>query len=136
MKSHSVHPSRTLPCVLAAAAILLTGCVHQVSLVEVAGAAADHRRGPLPESEWNRPGLWQRVGDAPATYIPTGYPRSAPRTEKAGTWVVDKRDGKRLFVPNPDVNGVGAGVLMGEAIKVTNWPVREISQTVPGIMML
>jgi hypothetical protein len=135
MKSHSIQ-LKSLPCLIIAAAMLLNGCVHHVDLIEVAGAAADRRKGPLPESQWNRPGLWQRVADTPPTYIPVGYPRSAPRTEKEGTWVVDKRDSKRLFVPNTEVNGIGAGVLMGEAIKVTNWPVREMSQTRPGILAL
>jgi len=88
-------------CIVQIAAILLvittSGCVETIDLVEVAKASRDRRAGPLPESEWNRFGFWDRVGNSPPSFIPKGYPRSAPRTEKAGTRVADKWDGKRLF---------------------------------------
>jgi hypothetical protein len=108
--------------------------VSSIDFIEMGRAASDRRKGPLPESEWNHSGLWKRAGDSPATYIPAGYALNASRNEKSGTWFVDKRDGKRLFVPNTPVNGISQGVIKGEAIKVTNWPVREVRRTVPGLM--
>jgi hypothetical protein len=131
------HPLRYFLILLFSIVALLTGgCVYSVDMIEVAKASSDRRKGPLPESEWNAPGFWQRVGDTPPSYIPAGYARSAPRTEKVGTWVVDQRDGKRLFVPNTPVDGKSPGVWMGEARKVTNWPARETTRSTPGIMTL
>ena len=97
--------------VLALGTIVYSGC--QVLLLPAAPVVivadklaeqrqrAGRRRLPVvPESEWNLHGLWERVGSAPATYIPKGYGRNSPRGEGAGTSFVDQRDGKRLFVPN------------------------------------
>ena len=53
-----------------------------------------------PESSWNSRGWWRRISSSPPTYIPKGHSSRAPRTEATGTWFVDQRDGKRLFVPN------------------------------------
>jgi len=103
--------------------------------VEAVRAAGDRRAGPEPESVWNRCGFWQRVGHEPPTYIPAGYAKSAPRTVKHGVWVVDQRDGKRLFVPLTPVDGKSPGVWKGEAAKITNWPARDITSTAPGIMV-
>jgi hypothetical protein len=83
-----------------------------------------------PESEWNQVQLWQRVGDTPPTYIPKGYGATRPRTSQEGTWVADKRDGKRFFIPNRGVPGCEAGVLMGEARKLTGY--RHASGMTPG----
>ncbi len=83
-----------------------------------------------PTSNWNPLGIWQQVSDNPATYIPKGYPLSAPLNEDTGTWFADKRGGKRLFVPNTKVGNLEPGVLMGEARKVTGSPaVMSKSQT-------
>ena len=68
-----------------------------------------------PESYWNVEGVWIRVGENPATYQPVGY--TGPMTEEAGEWVVDKRDGKRFFVPNVAVNDMSPGVLRHDALK-------------------
>jgi hypothetical protein len=115
---------------------LLTSCVTSFDLVEVTRGAAERRRGPQPESAWNAVGLWQRVSENPATYIPQGYPASAPRSNRDGTWVMDVRDGKRLFVPNVTVEGYPPGVLLGEAKKITNWSPRQIHNTQPGFIAI
>lgn len=115
---------------------VLSSCVTQVDLGEVVMAHVEKSRGPSPESEWNAVGVWQRVpGDGPL-YIPRGYPKSAARGEKEGAWVVDQRDGKRLFVPHYGVPGCSQAVLMAEAKKVTNWQPRSLVSTVPGVMIL
>jgi hypothetical protein len=93
---------------------------------------AEHKRGPKPESEWNNLGIWHRVGDTPPTYVPTGYGANQPRTDKDGMWFVDKRDGKRLFVPNHAVGHMDRGVLLGEAKKVTDWEIPANSGTFLG----
>jgi hypothetical protein len=113
---------------------LLTCCVTSVSLNDVIGSMAERSRGPLPESRWNELGIWRRVADQPPTYIPKGYSISAPRTEKDGQWFDDKRDGKRLFVPNTEVNVYASGVLQGEARKITNWQTQVHAVTEPGIL--
>ena len=77
--------------------------------------------GPQPETEWNRTRLWRKIADAPATYIPRAYPVSASRGNSAGKWIVDQRDGKRLFVPRTSVGGLTPGVFEGEALNATNW---------------
>ena len=79
-----------------------------------------HQPAP-PESEWNASGVWVKVADTPARYIPSAYSRSASRAASAGQWFGDDRDGKQLFVPR---NGVGVwpeGTLRGEAIRITMW---------------
>jgi hypothetical protein len=122
--------------VLALASVLLTSCVTSVDVSEMARSAAERRRGPRPESEWNTFGIWRRIANNPATYIPRDYSVSAPRGKADGSWVVDVRDGKRLFVPNKKVGDYESSVLMGEAKKITNWQAREIISTVPGIMVM
>ncbi|MGI9244405.1 MAG: hypothetical protein ACR2RV_26635 [Verrucomicrobiales bacterium] len=84
-------------------------------------ASKERRAGPLPESEWNRHGLWQRVAEDPAIYIVAGYGVDSPRTADAGNWFEDERDGKRVFVPLESVGEYPPSVLRGEATKVTNW---------------
>jgi len=61
------------------------------------------KKNPPPEEVWNSTRVWVKVSAKPPIYIPNGYPLKAPRTEAAGEWFEDKRDGKRLFVP---ANGV------------------------------
>ena len=121
--------SSLLPC-------LLPSCVTSIDLVEVARGAAERRRGPQPESAWNQLGIWQRVSENPATYIPKGYPSSAPRSTKDGTWVMDERDGKRLFVPKENVGTFEPKVLLGEARKITNWRPRQLNDTQPGVIIM
>ncbi len=84
-------------------------------------ATAERKAGPQPESEWNKTRLWRKVGDSPATYIPRAYAVTASRGDSAGKWIVDQRDGKRLFVPHTSVGGLTPGVLEGEALNATNW---------------
>lgn len=60
-------------------------------------------KSPDPELTWNKAGRWRRISEAPPTYIPKSYSLNAPRTSVTGNWVVDQRDGKRLFVPKGDV---------------------------------
>lgn len=118
------------------ASLLLTSCVTSIDLAEVARGAAERSQGPRPESEWNAIGVWRRIADAPATYIPKDYPVSAPRGEADGSWVVDARDGKRLFVPKRKVGDCESAVLMGDAKKITNWQARNLTTTVPGVMVI
>lgn len=68
-----------------------------------------------PESYWNVEGVWGRVADNPPTYQPVGY--SGALSEEAGEWIVDKRDGKRFFVPKQEVRGVAPAVLWRDAMK-------------------
>jgi hypothetical protein len=53
--------------------------------------------------------------------VPKGYGTRRPRTAHEGTWVADKRDGRRFFIPKDGVPGWDAGVLMGEARKLTGY---------------
>ena len=123
-------------CFLAVLPFTLTCCVTSVDLVEVIQDAADRDRKLLPETAWNKLGIWQRVTEQPATYIPRGYGVSAPRGGSDGEWFVDKRDGKRLFVPNVDVGEFSNGVLVGEATKIIGQSSRQYFYTRPGILMM
>lgn len=80
----------------------------------------EYRKGPRPESQWNGVGLWHKVSSSPPTYLPVGYGQSQPRTDRAGSWVVDDRDGKRFFVPHRGAGGVSQAVLKTEARKATD----------------
>ncbi len=94
--------------------------------------------GGVPEeSEWNDEGIWYRVNDDPPTYLPVGYSRNLPRTEKEGVWLVDEREspGKKLFVPSDGVDGYSAGVLMGEAKRATQWKTVETKWGVPPLLL-
>ncbi len=123
-------------CFLAFLPFMLASCVTSVDLVEVIQGASDRDRKLLPETEWNKLGIWQRVAEQPATYIPHGYGVSAPRGESDGKWFVDKRDGKRLFVPNSEVGEFSNGVLVGEATKIVGQGSRQYLYTRPGIMVV
>lgn len=77
------------------------------------------------EVEWNHLQIWRRVGDDPPTYVPKAYDVKKPRTLHEGTLIVDRRDGKRFFVPKEGVPGWSAGVLVGEARKATGYKHRS-----------
>jgi hypothetical protein len=74
-----------------------------------------------PDADWNGLKIWHQVASNPQTYVPTGYGVNQPRTVRDGTWFTDKRDGKRVFVPNQPMRGWEHGVLIGEAKKVTGY---------------
>ena len=78
-------------------------------------------RGPPPESVWNDDGLWYRVGGESPSYLPVGYSAEAPRNDAAGYWVVDKRDGKRFFIPRKGADGYSRAVLHAEASEILKW---------------
>lgn len=91
----------------------------------------EHRKGPIPESEWNRNQLWVRVSSQPAVFLPKGYGRHLPRTQNDGTWVIDERDGKRLFVPKDGVDGISYRVLLADAKSATTWQPRPSLKITP-----
>lgn len=122
--------------VLRLAPMLPASCVTSIDLIETTQNIAKRGRGPAPESEWNALGIWRCVADQPATYIPKDYPASAPRGETQGSWIVDKRDGKRLFVPKVKVGDLELGVLMGEARKVSQWSPIINTHTRPGFIFM
>jgi hypothetical protein len=134
MQSRNPIPTALVSCIAVTSALLLTSCSTSVNLVEVIHGEVKRHREPEPEATWNRMQLWQRVADDPPTYIPTGYGVSAPRTVSEGTWLVDERDGKRMFVPKTKVGDNEPGVLIGEATKITSPSPREYLHTSPGIM--
>ena len=76
---------------------------------------------PVAATDWNQLKIWRKIGDNPSTYVPTSYASSLPRTEKEGQWFTDRRDGKRLFVPNETTGQWSREVLFGEAKKITNY---------------
>lgn len=85
---------------------------------------AFHRRRflnstPIPESQWNALGLWQKIRSDPATYVPKGYATTPPVGNSRGTWHVDPRDGKRLFAPNITYNDYRPETWDAEARKIT-----------------
>lgn len=110
------HLLKLLTCVMLGPA----SCT--VYLPDYLSSVGKRLQGPVAESEWNAQGLWQRVADQPPTYIPKGYPVSAPRDDDHGLWLVDARDGKRVFAPRTKVGNTTPGVLLGEARKVTSPP--------------
>jgi hypothetical protein len=134
MKSRISNSATLVVCLAATSALLFSSCSTSVNMIEVARGMKERGGDPPPETEWNRLGLWQRVADEPPTYIPTGYSASSPRTETEGTWIVDERDGKRLFVPNEKIGIHTPGAMIGEAKKVTTWTPRNHTTTSPGIM--
>lgn len=91
----------------------------------------ERRKGPMPESEWNRNGIWYRVSNHPLTYLPKGYGRNLPRTDQTGTWIVDERDGKRFFVPNGGADDISDRVLLADAKSATNWQYRPSLRITP-----
>lgn len=110
-------------------AVVFSGCGLPVVLVGKTVEPAvikmmenqEHRKGPIPESEWNPIGIWYRISDTPPVYLPKGYGRDLPRNDRSGTWYVDKRDGKRLFVPHGGVDGIPEAALAVEARNSTRW---------------
>ena len=101
------------------------------SVIQTGGAIPDlirakneRKRGPLPESTWNKDGGWKKIGSQPPTFIPSGYSRNSPRTDEEGQWFVDVRkeaDGKRLFVPNYTEGPGSSTILAVEANEIVNW---------------
>jgi hypothetical protein len=84
-------------------------------------ARRERDRGLLPESKWNEFGLWKKIKNEPATYIPAEYPKNSPRTDEDGQWFSDHRDGKRFFVPNYIEGPYSASVLSVEAAANVDW---------------
>jgi hypothetical protein len=73
---------------------------------------------PKPEWEWNELGLWKKTQSDPATYVPKGY-ASSQQDGPRGRWLVDERDGKRLFVPTSSHLGYSHQIWEAEARKIT-----------------
>lgn len=73
---------------------------------------------PKPEWEWNGLGLWKKTQSDPALYVPKGY-ASSPQDGPHGKWLVDDRDGKRLFVPASSHLGYSHQIWEAEARKIT-----------------
>ena len=92
--------------------MLLTSC----------GTTFESDRALRAETAWNHLGIWRRVADEPASYVPKSYPKGRTPSDKEGQWFVDRRDGKRLFVPCGGVGSWSEGVLLGEAQKITDTP--------------
>lgn len=87
-------------------------------------AKNERKRGVLPESVWNKHGLWKKIGSQPPTYIPSNCSQSSPMSNDDGQWFVDVRkeaDGKRFFVPNYLDGPVNATILAVEAKANVNW---------------
>jgi hypothetical protein len=74
---------------------------------------------PIPETIWNRLGLWRKIRSTPPTYVPRGYASTPPEGNSHGTWFVDPRDGKRLFAPNTNHMDLRPSVWATEAGKIT-----------------
>lgn len=88
------------------------------SLGEAVSTSIRRNSTPKPESEWNEMGLWKKIQGDPATYVPKGY-ASSPQDGPRGRWLVDERDGKRLFVPASPHLGYSHQVWESEARKIT-----------------
>lgn len=73
---------------------------------------------PKPEWEWNGLGLWKKTQSDPATYVPKGY-ASSQQDGPRGKWLVDERDGKRLFIPASSHLGYSHQIWEAEARKIT-----------------
>ena len=106
-------------------AVVFANCAAPVFIagqaVGVVATSRERSKGPEPESKWNDLGIWYRVSDDPPTYLPKGYGRHQPRGDSDGTWVVDARDGKRLFVPRGGVGDLPEGTLLADARLATEW---------------
>jgi hypothetical protein len=125
-----------LLAVAALIACCLSSCVTQLHLLDLAEDVGRKHGKAEPESEWNCLNEWKRVEDNPPSYIPAAYSSTAPRTEKEGVWEIDKRDGKRLFVPHNMPPPLSTGVLIGEAKKITANIQRSYTTTGPGILTM
>jgi hypothetical protein len=87
----------------------------------------EHSKGPIPETVWNEDKLWYRVADSPPTYLPQGYSRDRSLGPSAGSWMVDERDGKRLFIPKGGVGDIPEGTFRSVARYATQWKPRDKS---------
>ena len=85
----------------------------------------EHAKGPIPEAVWNSDGLWYRSDDHPPTYLPKGYSRERSLGPSAGSWMVDERDGKRLFIPKGGVGDIPEGTFRSVARYATRWQPRD-----------
>jgi hypothetical protein len=94
----------------------LTGTWSDDDIGDLIQGHREKKHAP-PESMWNAVGVWKKVSQNPATYIPTGYPTGAPRGNANGNWFEDKRDGKRLFVPTQGVDRLSKQILTKDAHK-------------------
>jgi hypothetical protein len=94
---------------------------------DMASEAVEHAKGPIPESEWNKDNLWYRVSDAPPSYLPKGFSRGRSTGPYAGTWMVDERDGKRLFIPKGGLGDIPEGTFQSVAQYATQWRPRSNS---------
>ncbi len=88
------------------------------SLSQSLGKTIKRHSSPKPEWEWNELGLWKKTQSDPATYIPKSY-ASPPQDGPRGKWLVDVRDGKRLFVPATSHLGYSHQIWESEARKIT-----------------
>jgi hypothetical protein len=95
----------------------------------------EHHKGPIPESEWNKLGLWYRISDQPPTYLPKGFGRNQARNDQTGTWFLDARDGKRFFVPHAGANGLSSAIWAAEARKATEWRTPPLPKVTPGLLI-
>lgn len=87
--------------------------------------SVEHAQGPIPEAVWNSDGLWYRSDDNPPTYLPKGYSRARSLEAGAGSWMVDERDGKRLFIPKGGVGYIPEGTFRSVARYATRWKPRD-----------
>ena len=106
----------TAAAVMSVAGALVLGACGTAKRVGRATSDLVTGSKPDPESVWNGERTWRRVGETPPTYVPTLYRKSSMEN---GEWFVDKRDGKRLFVPTGGVEGIPESVLRAEAWMAT-----------------
>jgi len=85
--------------------------------VEWNGTGQFASRRPGAESKWNNVGVWKKVGENPPTYLPRECSTKVLRVSSRGSWITDKRDGKRFFIPAGGSGGLSESVLCGDARK-------------------
>lgn len=71
--------------------------------------------------DWNKAGWWAPLSGRSSDFVPRGYGTRRPPSERAGYWVRDERDGKRLFVPKGGFDGISERVWKSEADKACTW---------------
>src|SRR6187455_1674477 len=91
-------------CLLAVGSVLYAGCAASsqtgwesplLRKIEIIGAHASLRKPAPPESEWNASGVWVKVSNEPARYVPRAYGRKTRTGAADGRWYRDERDGKQ-----------------------------------------
>lgn len=116
-----MKPLRLYALVLALSAPAFTQCSTTKKIVSDVSDLGGLIGGEAPpESQWNALRIWKKASDSPLVYIPSDYPVTAPRSESSGSFFLDKRDGKRLFVPHQFDGSFSPAVLRGEAKKLTD----------------